>query len=256
MALLLGATGSGATAGPVGASVTITVPTTPSAGVIQDFAVRVQDGSGVMLSLDLTYADGTSEAVPGRAMCPQSGPVGGYDNTYTFRHAYRHGAVYPVSATLRSSSCTGSAESVATAATVVVLPAATASNGPQPVEARLAEVAGKAGVTTVDIYARDGDGVVTSSIVDWGDGKRWGRVFAPRPCIDPILHWPTSSTGIVRLTHRYTAAKPVTVTLTSTSAGCDGKSRQVKVQRIRVDPQSPEKAQGGLGGTAPYGPAS
>lgn len=243
---------------PAALAVQVT-PTSSSAaaGQFVGFQVRVTDGSGILLSVTIDYADGSSsETVRGRAMCRPGRTAGGLDVAYDFSHAYRRGAVYPVSVTAMTSSCDGApAETAVGAAAPIVLPGLTPNNGPRAVEADGSEVTPTAQGTAVEVYGRDADGFVTQMQVTWGDGSSWRRVYDRADCVDPLLHWPTSSSGVVRLSHRYPDTKKRTVTVTTTSAGCDGTAVQVARHTFRVDPAHRETKQGGLGG-ASTGPVS
>ena len=81
--------------------------------------------------------------------------------------------------------------------------------------------------------ARDDDGHIARFSVDWGDGTP-GETFPgdPNACIQDASGWPGSSQevmGGVSATppsHRYLTPKPVLITVTVVSTGCDGTDPQ------------------------------
>ncbi|MGH9124329.1 MAG: hypothetical protein ACRDZ8_06335 [Acidimicrobiales bacterium] len=83
-------------------------------------------------------------------------------------------------------------------------------------------------------HATDADGHLARFTVDWGDGTPVETYPGDQsPCIESSQGWPGSSTALMTSglvyaapTHRYSNPRPVAITVTVVSTGCDGTDPQ------------------------------
>ncbi len=217
---------------------TVTVTVTPAdttTATIVTATVEASDDDADVTCVGIEWGDRTGEFVCGYGHSLE--PGGPSRVRYTFTHAYRRPGVWPVVATATSEDADGNAGDGRAATTVRVTPGPTPSNGPHRPRPNAAEVrppGGSRRTTYLDLTGTDRDGWVVETVVEWGDGSRSRRTFGTAGCEDPLLTWPGGEAPRWAPSHRYARTGSRTVTVRTTSAGCDGADRQTAVQRFRV----------------------
>lgn len=222
-----------AAAGPVGPDVVLTVtPADVATAQTVTATVVARDDRAEVVCASVDWGDGT-----GGGVCSSGFGPGPSEVTYVFTHAYRRPGAWVVRATATSED-EDAARRDGTAVTLVrVRPGATPSNGPALPEVTPGQVLPPGGdrrTTYLDATARDEDGWVTETVVDWGDGTRSRQVVGRERCEDPLVRWPRSDAPSFVPSHRYARTGDRTVRVTTTSTGCDGQDRQTRTRTARV----------------------
>lgn len=164
--------------------------------------------------------------------CSNDGSWRTFDRTFTFSYAFREATTYPIHLNYFTGVCAdhyqGASQNFRT--TINVSAGSTHSNGPsQPyfyTPFYNSSVSG--GQIIIGANLLDDDGNITQYTVDWGNGDAPTVYPVQQPCHDPSpsgKYWPYSA-----LTRHATsptlAPGTYTVTITETSAGCDGNDPQ------------------------------
>lgn len=232
-ALLLAAAVPAATAGPLGPDVSLTVtPSDTRTATTVRARVVAADEAGQITCVSILWGDGA-----GQGVCMSGHGTGGSRGSYDFTHAYRRPGAWVVRAEVTSEGPDAEQRLGAAAALVRVAPGADVSNGPALPDATPAQYLPPGGdrrTTYLDAVARDEDGWITETLVDWGDGARSRQVRGTQDCADPLLTWPGGSGPAFRPKHRYARPGDRTVRVTTVSTGCDGQHRQVRTRSFRV----------------------
>jgi hypothetical protein len=238
-AVLLLAAPAAVAGGPVPGQpdVTITLtPDRPSTGQTVTAVVRATVDDGQVACVDIAWGDTAGQGVCMYASYLEP-PTGPHEVEYSFTHAYRHPGPYVVRASATKDVADDPADTGHGATPLVVQPGPAKSNGPaEPrffpgqfrppgADRRTTHVTGSAG---------DDDGYVTEVVLAWGDGTTERRTYDLADCTDPVVTWPSSRHEDERFNHRYRRTGDRTVTVTTTSSGCDGSDRQVRTERLKV----------------------
>ena len=180
-ALLVGAAVPAATAGPLGPDVVLTVtPGDVTTAQTVTATVVARDDRAEVVCASIDWGDGT-----GGGVCSSGFGPGPSEQTYVFTHAYRRPGAWSVRATATSEDDSARRRDGTAVSVVRVAPGASPSNGPALPEltpAQFLPPGGDRRTTYVDATARDEDGWVTETVVDWGDGARSPRDRPPAGC--------------------------------------------------------------------------
>lgn len=197
---------------------------------------RVDDARITCVSVE--FGDGTGQGICSHAHDPRpDARLGPHEVTYEWTHAYRRPGVWVVRATATAEGSEAQTRDGYGAAPVTVARGAEPSNGPHRPRSSPFQVLPPGGdrrTTTVDVVGSDEDGWITEVVVDWGDGTKIRQVLGTAGCQDPLLTWPTGRTPNLRFSHRYRTTGDRVVTATTVSTGCDGRDRQISIERARV----------------------
>jgi hypothetical protein len=232
-ALLLAAAVPGATAGPLGPDVTLTVtpPDTATATTVRA-TVAAEDEAGQITCVSISWGDGG-----GQGVCMSGHGTGGSEVTYDFSHAYRRPGAWVVRAEVTSEGPNVEQRHGAAAAVVRVAPGADVSNGPAlpavfpaqflPREATVVRPTWMPapGTRTAGSPRRSSTGATARAA-----GRSSGRSGARTPCS------PTRAAAArpSRRSNRYPRTGDRVVRVTAVSTGCDGAHRQSSTRAYRV----------------------
>lgn len=236
-----------------GSFVTLTVRAKDTAGSWNGSEVSFGDGPGPIQGASVDCASPRPNLLGQTPAPPEPKPS---DVTHEYRHAYRRPGVYTISVKVHSSQyCSDENPETAEARLDVrVLPGDDLSNGPAAPSAGLFRMDsgwdGEPESLTLDLEysARDEDGWIERVVVDWGDGSA-PQTLGPDddPCEEPDGRWPAGDVYDA-VSHEYAAEGTYEVTLTVTSAGCDGRDEQIATAQLSApvaDPPPPSTLPGG-----------
>jgi len=163
--------------------------------------------------------------------CTTDAGIHPIDKTFTIAYAFRQATSYPVHFEFWSGTCgSGAGPRHDWQTTLDITAASSRSNGPaQPYfHAAFAQATVSNGHIQITPSLIDDDGNIATMTVDWGNGDAPTTTSIAGTCDEPApagKYWPVSSTT-------QTATSPplspgtYTVTVTTTSTGCDGNDPQ------------------------------
>jgi hypothetical protein len=232
---------------PPGARVTVTASPGARTGEPVTFTIRVTDTDGWWNGGSVDYGDGTrAESFPAVASCvhEETPPPPDYtphpsDQSKTFRHLYRKAGTYTVTAEARTQTgfCSfgGPSETVRATVTVTVTGEDLATNGPAEPSVTLTREPDDGPRTMVKIEIDDPDGYVAWYRIDWGDGTRAETRDGAAGCVySPDNGYPTDGHVEGVEWHEYAEPGTYAVTVTATTAGCEGADQQTATGTLEV----------------------
>ena len=195
---------------------------TAKAGAEMRWKVKAYDPSGGLQSIVVHFGDGTSASYGAE-------PCGADVNVKRLvPHTYAKAGTYSAKVVVTTGGCGAATETKTEYASVKVLDASTAGNGPaaptvsaQQVEAAIAKLA---------LHGADSDGWVKKFWVDWGDGTE--TVVGPRP-FDGCQDGKPSSYD-AHAGHEYAQPGTYTVKVTVMSTNCAAGEGQTKTISLTV----------------------
>jgi hypothetical protein len=247
------------------APLAVRVTLAPGGGTTQTpFTLRVHltDGDGDVGVDRIRWGDGSIYRTPPgpQALCAYypspTAPPGPYrphpsDATWVFGHAWRHAGTYQVLVETSSSAGRCQAgyheapESVAVHVDLTIEddPVVTGNGPAQPTIEDF--TVNRDTSSPRDVYVgwdpNDTDGWATASDITWGDGSTEGSYDrGTKDCVDGAgAFYPgdqPSHRGVVPTVHTYAHSGTYTITVTVTSAGCDGQDLQqvTRTRQVRV----------------------
>ncbi len=168
----------------------------------------------------------------------QTGELHDVDQSFTFRYRFRLAASYTPSAKISTwdHNCTYGVprREWSLLPTVTIATGSSLSNGPEPIVINISAKAQGAAIS-LGIASDDSDGHIRTTTVDWGAGGAPVDLGGdPKACDDSGgRYWPDSYARIFT-TSPTLASGTYTVTVTTTSTGCDGKDSQSATKQVTV----------------------
>jgi hypothetical protein len=229
-------------------------PASPHQGELAEITVKASS-SQALAEVAVDFGDGTSDSTHQKGYFVSCRP-GNSSTLPTFTHAWRLAKTYAVVVTVPTcgDSFNGSSKQQASRRTdLTVGPGEPRSNGPKPNGASFDLVGSSAMTIDGAAWAGDEDGWVGSLEVDWGDGSSHSASDRGLSGCDdgggqryPDLRASGGADALrMDVRHTYAAGGTYTVTVTSTSTGCDGKSPQTGVHTARFSLPCRQRTQEG-----------
>jgi hypothetical protein len=168
----------------------------------------------------------------------QTGQLHDVDQSFTFRYRFRLAGTYTPSAKISAwdHNCTYGVprREWSLLPTVTIARGSSLSNGPEPIVINISAKAQGAAIS-LGIASDDSDGHIRTTTVDWGAGGAPVDLGGDAKACDDSggRYWPDSYARIFT-TSPNLAPGTYTVTVTTTSTGCDGKDSQSATKQATV----------------------